>query len=319
MLAASPHLLVEENSCITAQKAPPKNLPLESSAKSQPLVKQKDGSEHPNQNADRQTESTGVTPIPAHTDSVDKTCHQPPRSAESPAPLPCDNRSSPWSFQPPPHRWLVPVMSPSEGLIYKPYTGPCPPAAGFVAPVYGNYSPYTIPPYQQQSAPTMTPTYLPTPFDLSAMNPMISNSTGDQMSPMTGLRPNLQTEQNSRGSCNMSLRSDAFTVRHRKVHASRVSELQGSTASRPSEKGQEGRDVLHLFPMCPAAEASAQPSESTGREHQTRVIRVVPHNARSATASAARIFRSIQEERQQLDHLSTQSSVNNCIGSFIQS
>ena len=34
---------------------------------------------------------------------------------------------------------------------------------------------------------------------------------------------------------------------------------------------------------------------------QTQVIKVVPHNRKSATESAARIFQSIQEERKQHD------------------
>ncbi|XP_022714527.1 uncharacterized protein LOC111274157 [Durio zibethinus] len=41
-------------------------------------------------------------------------------------------------------------------------------------------------------------------------------------------------------------------------------------------------------------------SSSTNRQ-RTRVIKVVPHNPRLATESAARIFRSIQEERKQYD------------------
>lgn len=323
LLAASPHLLLEENFCATPQKVPIKNLPIEPYSKSQSqTVKQKDDSQKPNQNTDyRFTESTGVAPLSAHNDVLNKVAGESPRCAEPysgnthPVPPASENRSNPWCFQPPAHQWLVPVMSPSEGLIYKPYAGPCPPTTGFTAPVYGNYSPmslppgYTVPPCPQQNmgvlsgAPPIAPNYLPTPYGLPAMNPMISNSAVEQMSPMAGPRPNLQTEQNSRSSCNMSFpKSDAFTGRPWKAHASKDSELQGSTASSPCERAQgEGRDALPLFPMAPTAEASAQPSESNSKEHQTRVIRVVPHNARSATESAARIFRSIQEERQQLD------------------
>ncbi|KAE8659541.1 hypothetical protein F3Y22_tig00116962pilonHSYRG00617 [Hibiscus syriacus] len=44
-------------------------------------------------------------------------------------------------LSPPESQWLVPVMSPSEGLVYKPYAGPCPPTAGFLAPVYGGCGP----------------------------------------------------------------------------------------------------------------------------------------------------------------------------------
>ncbi|XP_023547921.1 protein HEADING DATE 3B-like [Cucurbita pepo subsp. pepo] len=50
-------------------------------------------------------------------------------------------KSDPWCLNHPTpgNQWLVPVMSPSEGLIYKPYGGPCPPSAGFMTPMYGNY------------------------------------------------------------------------------------------------------------------------------------------------------------------------------------
>ena len=321
MLAASPHLLLEENSCFTPQEVPVKNLALEPLAKPQPQsVKRKDDYQKPNQNADYERESTGIAPLPAYNDNLNKALGQPPRSvgpysgSTPPAlPPPSDNRSNPWCLQPPAQQWLVPVMSPSEGLIYKPYAGPCPPTAGFMPPVYGNYSPmslpagYGVPTTQEQnlgvlSGAPVAPNYLPSVYGHPAMNPMISNSAVEQMSPMIGPRPNLHTEQNSRSSCNMSFpKSDAFTVQRWKVHGSKDSELQGSTASSPCERAQEGRDALPLFPMAPTAETSVQPSESNSKEHQARVIRVVPHNGRSATKSAARIFRSIQEERQQLD------------------
>jgi EARLY FLOWERING 3 protein len=51
--------------------------------------------------------------------------------------------------------------------------------------------------------------------------------------------------------------------------------------------------------MEPTLQAS-YPNAQTN-EQQARVIKVVPHNRRSATESAARIFQSIQEERKQYD------------------
>lgn len=321
LLAASPHLLLEENSCGNSQKVATKNLPLESYDKPRlQTIKQRDDTQKLHQKADHQTESIEGSPHPAPNDVINRALDQTPGSGgphsvnASPVHPHSDNRSNPWCFQPPTPQWLVPVMSPSEGLIYKPYAGPCPPPAGFMAPVYGNYNPmslppgYAIPAHQQQNsgvlsgASPMAPSYMPTPYGLPAINPMISPSPVDQMSPMAGPRPNIHTEQNSRSSCNMSFpKSDALTGRPWKVHASKDSELQGSTASSPCDKSQEGRDALPLFPMATVVEASAQPSESNEKEHERRVIRVVPHNAKSATESAARIFRSIQEERQQLE------------------
>ncbi|ONK80734.1 uncharacterized protein A4U43_C01F21130 [Asparagus officinalis] len=135
------------------------------------------------------------------------------------------------------------------------------------------------------------------------MNPMISSSAIEQTNPVTGPRPNPPVEQNSRSSCNISFpKSDAVTGRPWKVPMSKDSDLQGSSASSPCERAQgEGRDALPLFPIAPNAEASVQRGESNDKELQIRVIKVTPHNARSATESAARIFRSIQKERQQLE------------------
>ncbi|PQM38380.1 protein EARLY FLOWERING 3 [Prunus yedoensis var. nudiflora] len=90
--------------------------------------------------------------------------------------------------------------------------------------------------------------------------------------------------------------------------ASNDSELQGSTANSPGDRARlgtdqnaEGSDALQLFPMAPVIpEGVAQPHDSG---QPTRAIRVVPHNPRTATASAARIFQSIQEERKQHDSI----------------
>ncbi|XP_010535272.1 PREDICTED: protein HEADING DATE 3B [Tarenaya hassleriana] len=52
-----------------------------------------------------------------------------------------ENPSNPWWFSSSGNHWLVPVMSPSEGLVYKPYSGLCPPpASGFVVSVFGDDS-----------------------------------------------------------------------------------------------------------------------------------------------------------------------------------
>ncbi|XP_009771093.1 ELF3-like protein 2 isoform X2 [Nicotiana sylvestris] len=96
----------------------------------------------------------------------------------------------------PGNQCLVPIRSPSEGLVYKNYTGPCPPPPGFVASTYGNF----------------------TPVNLSAVR-------GD------------------------------------------FSKFQSQTV------------------------------EDHNTEQRIQVIKVVPHNPKTAPESAARIFRSIQEER----------------------
>nr|XP_016466696.1 PREDICTED: protein EARLY FLOWERING 3-like isoform X2 [Nicotiana tabacum]XP_016466697.1 PREDICTED: protein EARLY FLOWERING 3-like isoform X2 [Nicotiana tabacum] len=109
-----------------------------------------------------------------------------------------DSKLAPRCYQLPlpGNQWLVPIRSPSEGLVYKPYTGPCPPPAGLVASTYGNF----------------------TPVNLSAVR-------GD------------------------------------------FSKFQ------------------------------SQVVEDHNTEQRIQVIKVVPHNPKTAPESAARIFRSIQEER----------------------
>ncbi|KAI3454116.1 hypothetical protein Pfo_010779 [Paulownia fortunei] len=89
------------------------------------------------------------------------------------------------------------------------------------------------------------------------------------------------------------------------LHTSEDVEVQTSIASSPVERLQdggasstmEGTNVLPLFPTSPAINAPNSSPPPPKPEHSTQVIKVVPHNARSATESAARIFRSIQEER----------------------
>lgn len=49
------------------------------------------------------------------------------------SPLDASPEKGPWCFPPPPgNQWLIPVRSPSEGLVYKPYPGPCFPSIGIV-------------------------------------------------------------------------------------------------------------------------------------------------------------------------------------------
>ncbi|MBA0879080.1 hypothetical protein Goshw_017487, partial [Gossypium schwendimanii] len=53
-------------------------------------------------------------------------------------PMATNTRPSTSCFSPTRSQWLVPITTPSEGLVYKPYTDLCPPTLGFLVPVYGN-------------------------------------------------------------------------------------------------------------------------------------------------------------------------------------
>ncbi|KAK0598164.1 hypothetical protein LWI29_032179 [Acer saccharum] len=217
------------------------------------------------------------------------------------------------------------------GLVYKPYTGPCPPTAGFVAPFYGSCGPvsltpaggdflstaYGVPASHQQGIgilpgnPPLGQTYFP-PYGMPVMNPSISSSAVKQMSPF----PGTWTKDNhlsvgdinfimpNQSSCDMSSQmSRAISCCLGKFQDSKESEVQGSTASSPAAERAKG-DALPLFPMEPIVQASDQNAQTN--EQQSRVIKVVPHNPRLATESAARIFQSIQEGRKQWAAIASQ-------------
>lgn len=254
-------------------------------------------------------------------------------------PLAADNNSIPWCFHPPGNQWLVPIMSPSEGLVYKPYMGLRPPNVSFMTPLHGGCGPLSLPPtagygvpasHPQagvgpfSGAPVVAQSYFPPAYVLPSMNPMTSTPAVEQVNPLARGQPNQEVKQvstgefnfdlHSRRSCNMSNQkiSEALSSCARKFRTSKDSEIQGSSASSPCGRvqgadhlaeGREERDALPLFPVGPAMGSSDTNPQVDGVDQQARVIKVVPHNPRSATESAARIFRSIQKERQRLDSL----------------
>lgn len=241
-----------------------------------------------------------------------------------------DSNMDPWCFhQPSGHQWLIPVMTPSEGLVYKPYPGTgfmnlgcggCGPPAS--TPVMGNFftPAYGVPAsqyhYQGMGVPFAPPVghgYF-SPYGMSVMNSAVSTSAVEQMNPFTRTGSQVQVSDGGvnlnvqhQNSCNMPSQKNRDVSDAERLHACKDNELQASCASSPSERPQgvtvsgpmEGRSVLPLFPTSPAVNPDASQPPDNG--HPARVIRVVPHNARSASESAARIFQSIQKERKQYD------------------
>lgn len=318
-------------------KGPPaKKLQLELIVKpSARIVKRKDNSgNNPIHKIECSAENAvGKTSLSSVQNSNQPSNHR-PFSGNPPSPSVVTNTEmSPWCFpQPAGHQWLIPVMSPSEGLIYKPYTG-----HGFVGSVCGSFGPavpnpmmgcfvnpaYGGPPshysYQGIGIPSASPPvghgYFPA-HDGIPLNPAFSGSVVEQPSRFSVIGLDGQSGQLSGGEDNFNM------CHHRSLHnvltqngvisnvvqprASRASDLQGSTASSPGEKverigigqAKKGRNAFDLFPT--SADVRV-PDRAPGRiddtDQRTKVIKVVPHNARSATESAARIFRSIQEER----------------------
>lgn len=157
------------------------------------------------------------------------------------------------------HQWLVPVISPTEGLIYKPCVG------GFVP--YGSPSPamsnYMNPVLPQHSY-----------FSTYDIMPMVTGSFSEPL-------PCFQMGLASIG----EIPRPSLNLRIPKEFDS-----QGSTPNSPIEKteGGKGGGTFKLF----------LGSEELQTPVANRVIKAVPHNLRTAASeSVARIIRSIQEER----------------------
>ncbi|CAO2190722.1 unnamed protein product [Urochloa humidicola] len=316
LISASPHLLIEGDPVLGSAlvgkktKLPKGNLkvqtlPIADKNDIQPTLEQPELSK---QNTE------GNPPSPSRDDGFggnrrDEAATNETFTSNPPVmPAAPDNKHNNWCMNPPQNQWLVPVMSPSEGLVYKHYAGPCPPVGSLLAPFYANCTPLRLPPtpygvpmpHQPQhvappGAPAMHMNYFP-PFSMPVMNPGAPTSAVEQGSHAAAPQPHGRMEQQSLISCNMSHPSGIW-----RFHASRDSEPQASSASSPFDRIQvQGDGPVSVFPTAPAQNAQPQPSSGT-RDQQNHVIRVVPHNAQTASESAARIFRSIQMERQQND------------------
>ncbi|KAM0046398.1 putative protein EARLY FLOWERING 3 [Helianthus debilis subsp. tardiflorus] len=311
LIAESPQLLVDEHGYVAKppKVSPIKKLPLEYVMK--PTVnipKHKNDIEKPNDDMEFSSEN-----------AVGKASLSTVQNGGTPLP-PSDQNMGPWNFNAPPgHQWLIPVMSPSEGLVYKLYSAP-----GFMSPAYGgcgppgsmpvigpNFANYGAPPHHHnpyEGFPGVNPFNPPLPsshgyfpaYSMQMANPSISSSTRfDQSNP------------HNQGSTNVPVEKTGPTVpkavrlnnnNHNNKNNNNVSkdtEAQASTASSRSDRTKD-RNALPLFPTSPPAPAPAPAPEPARVEAAgPRVIKVVPHNAWSATASVARIFKSIQEERKQ--------------------
>ncbi|KAJ4959468.1 hypothetical protein NE237_026579 [Protea cynaroides] len=347
LIAGSPHLLLENN-CYLAKPSlnvsPTNKLPSDYVLKSpQRNVKKIGDSQKPNQSTECDAENTfGKPTLPSLNNGINRglvsqhsNCGPYSRNPP-PAPVGTDSNMGPWCFHPPSgNQWLVPILSPSEGLIYKPYTGPCP-HAGFMAPVYGGCGPQSLPLVARDlmnpahgvqathqgigflpGVPPVGQTYFP-PYSFPVMSPVMPASAVEQASLLANARLHGQAGQLSTGeinfihqqrSCNYAnQKSDAVDSGIWKFQTSKDGELRGSTASSPCEKAQvagsghvDERDPLLPFPMAPAVQGSDCNPQAPSSDQQVRVIKVAPHNPRFATESAARIFRSIQRERHQYD------------------
>ncbi|RLN24207.1 protein EARLY FLOWERING 3 isoform X1 [Panicum miliaceum] len=318
LIAASPHLLIEGDPILGSALVGKKNQLPKGNLKVQAVsIANKDDIQLTLEQPELSKQNTDANPpSPSPDDGLGGNCQDQAAIDETftrnPLAMPAapDNKQNNWCTNPPQNQWLVPVMSPSEGLVYKPYAGPCPPVGSLLTPFYTNCTPLRLPstpygvpmPQQPQhmappGAPTMHTNYFP-PFSMPAMNPGAPASAVEQGRHPAAPQPHGRMEQQSLISCNTSHPSGIW-----RFHASRDSEPQASSASSPFDKIQvqaDGSGPVSVFPTAPASNAQPQPS-SGSRDQQNIVIRVVPHNAQTASESAARIFQSIQMERQQND------------------
>nr|BAL45488.1 early flowering 3 [Fagopyrum esculentum] len=328
LIAESPEVLIDASAFIgqsSIKASPLKKFPAEYTMKAlADSNKPKGDFQKPNHNDE--TEDVAENAVAKETVAsppTQRSSHL-PFPTNPPGPIPTPPMAIP---QPGGHQWLVPVMSPSEGLIYKPYPGP-----GFPAPpVCGGFGPhgttpvpshfmnpnYGVPPSHYYPHPH--PGYFP-PYGMSMMNSAMSGSSVDQIKLRSISNPNEETAQTTQ----TVIRMPNFSGQQQgscNIPSQRHSEILGSTGSSPSERAQDiirprptttDKDALTFFPAAPVSGAS-QPRKTnqpttvikavphnarTAGDHQpTTLIKVVPHNARTATESAARIFRSIQEER----------------------
>ncbi|XP_031250281.1 protein HEADING DATE 3B-like isoform X2 [Pistacia vera] len=341
LIAGSPHLLLEDSPYLGKSSliaSPAKKLLPEYVVKPLPhIIKCKDDSEKPLHKMECSAENAvGKTFLSSLKKGSQPSNYGPYLANPPSAAMAGDSRIGPWCFhQSPGHQWLVPIMSPSEGLIYKPYPGhgfmgagcgtrcgpfgPTPETGNFMNPAIGMPSPH----HHQEigvipGAHPVGHNYFP-PYGMPIMNPSISGLATEQDNQFAGHGPHGQNGQLSGGganfnmqresSCNVPAQKSGAIPQVMKFRASKDTELQGSTASSPGERTQgegrgpavEGRDSLPLFKKAPVdQERVPQPHDT---DQPTKVIKVVPHNPRSATESAARIFQSIQQERKQYDSI----------------
>ncbi|XP_028779005.1 ELF3-like protein 2 [Neltuma alba] len=230
-----------------------------------------------------------------------------------PAPTNNTKPSQCYIYPAPGNQWLVPFMSPSEGLVYKPIVGQCPPNTGLMGPVYSACNPISLTPGNKDVQDATHVPYVFPPCGPAVMHPSsVSAFAHEQISPPPKMQSKGTTENyqstgvvNSailyQSSSNMSSQISQVMSRHvtNDNHTSEDKDLQTSIGSSPPKR-MKG-DALPLFPMAPTFWASSDQQKAQAVEgNQPRIIKAIPHNPKSTIESAARIFRSIQEERKYL-------------------
>ncbi|XP_019437857.1 PREDICTED: protein EARLY FLOWERING 3-like isoform X2 [Lupinus angustifolius] len=198
LIAGSPDLLLEHAAFLgksPLKGSTPKKPALEFVVKPQPqTLKRKHESEKANHKMECSAENAvGKTSLSPMKNGSHHSNYTPFSRNQHTANVPADSGMPPWCFQQSPgHQWLIPIMSPSEGLVYKPYPGP-----GFTGTTCeGGYGPtplggtfmnaaYVIPAsHQENGVPKNTPpsshAYYP-PYRMPVVNAAMSESAVEQV------------------------------------------------------------------------------------------------------------------------------------------
>ncbi|KAG5386650.1 hypothetical protein IGI04_038120 [Brassica rapa subsp. trilocularis] len=212
-------------------------------------------------------------------------------------------------------QWLIPVMSPSEGLIYKPHPGPGP---GHTGPVCGGYYGHFMPAPMFMGGGDQPPPFHPgmgfpshgngyfPPYGGIMMNPYYS---GQQQQQQPNEQMNNNIQQQSSVNEATSQQQQQPTKSYPRAKKSRQEGISGKKKSfQPFSAVDDDDDNDKINNAAPPTEEMMTTTTTTTTTVTqttrdgagvTRVIKVVPHNANLASENAARIFRSIQEERKQ--------------------
>ncbi|KAL6544316.1 Protein EARLY FLOWERING [Orobanche gracilis] len=308
LIAASPHLLLEDSSFSTE--------PIKASPGKRKLLNNNPFIEIPC--VSKQKGETEKPMICKNRSSIENAAEKeasfaPPSNlrpviGNNPSPsISSECNSGPWGFNQPllgGNHWLIPVMSSSEGMVYKPY-----PVPGFVGPACGGCGPpgsyplvgsfpapsYGIPAPQILSFPRAGAYGYFQPYGVPITNIAgFSGSSAKQTRPDQILAhdPDLSAIPGHRTRASPDVLDD--------LHGSDNSEAQRFKDNGEHKYVEErNAHALSLFPVLSATDGPRLSPKPLEPERPTQVIKAVPHNARSASESAARIFQAIQEGRQQ--------------------
>ncbi|XP_021749919.1 ELF3-like protein 2 [Chenopodium quinoa] len=197
-----------------------------------------------------------------------------------------------WCLPPPGNQWLLPMISPSEGLAYKPYLNPPPPPGGFFPTLSSGFRPTNptttlgneefmnsqIGVHGVTPSP-MDPSYF-APYGMSIISPFVSTPTFKQMS---------FYDVHSSTCTSNGTRNVGDTNENEKLENIEIC---------PYKKIKTSNGALPLFPTTPSTVDIGQPIKNCINEHKTKVIKVIPrNNPKLASESVANIIKLIQEER----------------------